>query len=89
MEEGRKADGLNRLMAGLKPRHYCTTEAAMCTCPHCCYYCADEVDPGWIKQDGCKPPKPCQDCNPDGSYPMQERDEPCSVKNDDVMNERM
>jgi hypothetical protein len=65
------------------------TEAAMCTCQQCCYYCADEVNPGWIKQDGCKPPKPCQDCNPDGSYPMQERDEPCSVKNDDVMNERM
>jgi hypothetical protein len=33
--------------------------------------------------------QPSQDCNPDGSYPMQERDEPCSVKNDDVMNERM
>jgi len=45
----------------------------MCTCPQCCSCCADEVDPGW----------------PNGSYPMQERDEPCCVKHDDVMNERM
>jgi hypothetical protein len=29
MEEGRKADGLNRLMVGPKPRHHHTTEAAM------------------------------------------------------------
>jgi len=31
MEEGRKADGLNRLTVGLKPRHYCTTEAGQMT----------------------------------------------------------